>query len=151
MELKPIHVQCDAEIDCVVSLTLRLWVKSALPTGHCSARIPIHSPPCTHSILQELLSSKEEREKLFEDISKYAADKKENRIELKGKISLKRLVAYFKNNENALYPGFQVNVNILHEVSEWVYGYMGIWVYGYMGIWVYGYMVWVSSGQCGGT
>ncbi|KAJ1430860.1 hypothetical protein B484DRAFT_47015 [Ochromonadaceae sp. CCMP2298] len=63
---------------------------------------------------QELLSSRAAREQLFEEISNYTADK-ENRIEVKGKISLKKLAAYFTNNENALYPGFLVNVDVLNE------------------------------------
>mmetsp|Transcript_56133 Transcript_56133/g.114773 ORF Transcript_56133/g.114773 Transcript_56133/m.114773 type:complete len:306 (+) Transcript_56133:46-963(+) len=61
---------------------------------------------------QSLLSSKIARHELFKDIAKC---KPENRIEAKGKISLRKLSWYFHNGNSAsLYPGFVVNMDVLN-------------------------------------
>jgi hypothetical protein len=64
------------------------------------------------SHFHDLLSSKLEREKLFGHIAEYKCE--HHRIERKDKVSLLKLVGYFTNNTNALYPGFHVNVDILN-------------------------------------
>ena len=53
---------------------------------------------------QELLSSKTAREQLFQDIAKFHVDGKADRSTM---VTLPKLAAYFTNNTNSLYPGFQ--------------------------------------------
>jgi Ca2+-binding EF-hand superfamily protein len=77
--------------------------------------VVVHQPHITDSHFKQLLSSKAEREKLFEKIALYQPD---GHIALKGKISLKKLVAYFSDESHALYPGFDVNVDILNEAYK---------------------------------
>jgi len=63
--------------------------------------------------IHKLLASKEERELLFTAISEY-------KVTLKGRVGLMNLVDYFKDPNNALYPGFTVNVNVLTESLKYV-------------------------------
>jgi len=65
---------------------------------------------------QQLLASKDERDKLFADISSYKSD---GRIEAANKISLKKLIGYFTENETALYPGFKVHTETLNSAFEY--------------------------------
>lgn len=65
----------------------------------------------TDSHFQELLASKSAREKLFQDIADYQLPGHKEATEV---ISLLKLVGYFTDNTNALYPGFTVNVDTLH-------------------------------------
>lgn len=65
---------------------------------------------------QELLSSKSAREQLFQDIAKYPVDGKTDKSQL---VSLTKLVAYFTDNSNSLYPGFHVNVDTLNAAFKY--------------------------------
>lgn len=80
------------------------------------ASVEVVAPHTSDVHFKTLLSSKEEREKLFDEISKVNAD---DRINLKGRISLKKLVAYFSDESKALYPGFHVNVDTLNETFKY--------------------------------
>ncbi|KAJ1430454.1 hypothetical protein B484DRAFT_50798 [Ochromonadaceae sp. CCMP2298] len=65
---------------------------------------------------QQLLSSRAARDDLFDKIT---AHKLEG-VQIRGKISFKKLVWYFSNPENALYPGWSVNVPTLSESFKFV-------------------------------
>ena len=60
---------------------------------------------------QELLSSKSAREQLFQDIAKFPVNGKADRSSV---VNLLKLAAYFTNNSNSLYSGFQVNVDTVN-------------------------------------
>lgn len=64
----------------------------------------------TDTHFQELLSSKQAREKLFDDVANYSVL---GQNEMKEGIDLLKLIGYFTNNANALYPGFHINVDAL--------------------------------------
>ena len=65
---------------------------------------------------QELLSSKTAREQLFQDIAKFHVDGKADRSTM---VTLPKLAAYFTNNTNSLYPGFQVNVDTVNAAFKY--------------------------------
>eukprot|EP00598_Pedospumella_elongata_P003417 CAMPEP_0184978316 /NCGR_PEP_ID=MMETSP1098-20130426/8851_1 /TAXON_ID=89044 /ORGANISM="Spumella elongata, Strain CCAP 955/1" /LENGTH=312 /DNA_ID=CAMNT_0027501437 /DNA_START=47 /DNA_END=985 /DNA_ORIENTATION=+ len=70
----------------------------------------------TDSHFQELLASKTEREKLFDDVASFQVP---GHKEPKGVITLLRLAAYFTDNTKALYPGFCVNVDTLNAAFKY--------------------------------
>lgn len=76
----------------------------------------VRQPHVTDARFKLLLSSKEARKKLFDNI---AAVQTDDHITLKGKISFKNLVHYFTDESHALYPGFDVNVDILNEALKY--------------------------------
>lgn len=78
--------------------------------------VVVRQPHVADAQFKLLLSSKDARNKLFDDIAAFRTD---DRITLKGKISLTNLVGYFTDESHALYPGFDVNVDILNEAFKY--------------------------------
>lgn len=78
--------------------------------------VVVRQPHVADARFKQLLSSKDARKTLFEDISAFQTD---DHMSLKGKISLKKLVGYFTDESHALYPGFDVNVDILSEAVKY--------------------------------
>lgn len=77
-----------------------------------ASSVSIRQPHVTDARFKQLLQSKEDRKKLFDEICAFQVDE---HLTLKGKINLKKVVGYFTDEHHALYPGFNVNVDILSE------------------------------------
>jgi len=70
----------------------------------------------TDAHFKDLLASKDARKKLFNEITAFQTDE---RLASNTRISLKKLVGYFSDDSHALYPGFDVNVDILSEAYKY--------------------------------
>ena len=77
-----------------------------------ASSVSVRQPHVTDARFKQLLQSKEDRKKLFDEICAFQVDE---HLTLKGKINLKKVVGYFTDDSHALYPGFNVNVDIVSE------------------------------------
>jgi hypothetical protein len=77
-----------------------------------ASSVSVRQPHVTDARFKQLLESKEDRKKLFDEICAFQVDE---HLTLKGKINLKKVVGYFTDDSHALYPGFNVNVDIVSE------------------------------------
>lgn len=78
--------------------------------------VVVHQPHVSDAHFKDLLASKEARKVLFKEITAFQTDE---RLASNTRISLKKLVGYFGNESHALYPGFDVNVDILSEAFKY--------------------------------
>lgn len=80
------------------------------------ATVNIHPPHIADAHFKKLLGDKAARTHLFKEISEFSAGIE--RVKFKDRISLDRMIKYFSDNKNALYPDFHVNVDIVNEAFK---------------------------------
>jgi len=85
-----------------------------------SASIDVSQQARNEQHIAELMKSAELREKLFIHIDEYLKKNNDDHISLKDKIGMKKILIYFLDPKNTLYPGFIVNREIIEEALEHV-------------------------------
>jgi hypothetical protein len=80
-----------------------------------ASSISVRQPHVTDAHFKQLLMDQDQRKKLFDEICAFQVD---DHLTLKGKINLKKIVGYFTDESHALYPGFNVNVDIINEAFK---------------------------------
>ena len=85
-----------------------------------AASIDISQQALNEKHIVELMQSSNKREELFLHIDEYLIKKGDDHISLKDKIGMKKILQYFLDPKNSLYPGFVVNREIVDEALNQV-------------------------------
>ena len=83
------------------------------------ASVDLNQETLNVKVISELMKSEEARVKLFNHIEEFKVPG-DHTSHIKGKIGLVKIVAYFIDPKNTLYPGFVVNVDIINEALKHV-------------------------------
>jgi len=83
------------------------------------ASVDLNQETLNVKVISELMKSEEARVKLFDHIAEFKVPG-DHTSHIKGKIGLVKIVAYFIDPKNTLYPGFVVNVDIINEALKHV-------------------------------
>jgi len=84
------------------------------------ASIDVSQQALNEKHIVDLMKSPQKREELFLHIDEYLVKKGDDHISLKDKIGLKKILGYFLDPANTLYPGFIVNREIVEEALNQV-------------------------------